>query len=85
MEVERAREFTLLSPGFLCCSESPHAQILRIKCVSGGENPTTGRATQSVNDRERRAVGWGELGQCSCYSLLLRKIAALRWRLSYTH
>lgn len=81
MEVERAREFTALSLGFLCCTESPHAQILRRKYVSGREKPTTGRKTQR-NDSERRVVGWGESGQCSCYSPLLLTSAALRWHLS---
>jgi len=58
MEVERAWEFTALSPGFLCCSESPRAQILRIKYVSERENPTTGRKTQSVTTaREGSGMG----------------------------
>lgn len=48
MEVERASEFTALSLGFLCCTESSHVQILRIKYVSDRENPTTGRKTQST-------------------------------------
>lgn len=48
MEVERAWEFTALSLGFLGCTESPHAHILRIMCVSDRENPTAGRRTQSI-------------------------------------
>lgn len=61
MEVERAREFTALSLAFACCTESPDAQILRIKHVSGREKPTTGRKTQRAATARggwRDGVSW---------------------------